>query len=242
MLTPATTAECFRIKELAPAANVGAFLELILAHCRNAFLHPRCHFTSEILCHVEEGHLAFFREAQHVVQTSDLILVSNNLDLVFGVVGIKELAKLQKLGTLYLNYTQITDASLKELARLEKLAVLRLAFTQITGTGLKELARLQNLNELHLGYTQITDAGLKGIAKLQNLGTLYLTGTKVTNVGIKDLAKLQNLEWLSVQNSQITFAGVYELLRVLPNCTIPLDKLPDTNKTHKSKIRKSKTP
>lgn len=73
--------------------------------------------TSEILCHVEEGHLAFFREAQHVVQTSDLILVSNNLDLVFGVVGIKELAKLQKLEWLMLDRTKVTKAGVAELKK-----------------------------------------------------------------------------------------------------------------------------
>ena len=103
-------------------------------------------------------------------------------------------------------------------------------------------ADLRKVTGLDLSLTTITDAGFKEVAKLQKLEVLNLKGTEITNAGIKELAKLQNLEWLSVQNSQITFAGVYELLGVLPNCTIPLDKLPDTNKTHKSKTRKSKTP
>ena len=52
-----------------------------------------------------------------MVQTIDLVLVSNNLDLVFGVVGIKELAKLQKLEWLMLDRTKVTKAGVAELKK-----------------------------------------------------------------------------------------------------------------------------
>ena len=55
----------------------------------------------------------------------------------------------------------MTDAGLKELAPLKNLTTLYLSLTQVTDAGLKELAPLKNLTTLDLTGTKVTDAGLK---------------------------------------------------------------------------------
>ena len=55
--------------------------------------------------------------------------------------GLKEMAKLQKLETLLFSGTQITDAGLKEVAKLERLEYLYLSDTQVTEAGVAELKK-----------------------------------------------------------------------------------------------------
>ena len=57
--------------------------------------------------------------------------------------GLKELAELKSLHTLYLGGTQVTDAGLKELAGLKSLHTLDHRGTKVTDAGLKELAGLK---------------------------------------------------------------------------------------------------
>ena len=80
-------------------------------------------------------------------------------------------------------------------ADLEKLTSLDLGGTQITDAGLKELAKLKQLEGLSLNDTKITDAGLKELVKLQKLTTLYLGTIKITDAGMAELKKaLPNCE------------------------------------------------
>ncbi|MEC8989403.1 MAG: hypothetical protein VYB66_09150, partial [Verrucomicrobiota bacterium] len=77
-------------------------------------------------------------------------------------------------------------------ADLEKLTTLSLAGTKITDAGLKDVAKLKQLTNLILmgnPSTEITDAGLKELAKLQQLKDLYLGYTKVTKAGEAELQK-----------------------------------------------------
>jgi len=89
--------------------------------------------------------------------------------------------------TVSLFGTQVTDAGLKELATLTNLTTLYLGGTDVTDAGLKELAALKNLTTLDLFNTKVTDAGLKELAALKNLTSLYLGGTQVTDAGVKEL-------------------------------------------------------
>ncbi len=57
--------------------------------------------------------------------------------------------------------TQVTDEGLKELAPLTKLNTLYLSGEQVTDAGLKQLAPFKNLTSLDLNITQVTDAGVK---------------------------------------------------------------------------------
>ena len=102
-----------------------------------------------------------------------------------------ELAKvdLEKVVSLNLNFTKLTDEGLKELPKLKQLTYLRLFSTQITDASLKELAKRQQLTAIDLGSTQITDTGLKELAKLEQLASLNLNNTKVTKAGVAQLQK-----------------------------------------------------
>ena len=71
------------------------------------------------------------------------------------------------------------------MAKLQKLRSLDLTNTQITDTGLKEVAKLQQLKQLVLSHTQITDSGLMELTKLNELKQLEITvdGVRVTEEG-----------------------------------------------------------
>ena len=74
-------------------------------------------------------------------------------------------ADLEKVVSINLNFTKITDEGLKELPKLKQLTYLRLFSTQITDSSLKELAKLKQLTSLNLNNTKVTKAG---VAELQS--------------------------------------------------------------------------
>ncbi len=133
-------------------------------------------------------------------------------------------ADLEKVTSLPLTATQITDAGFKELAKLKNLTYLNLTGIKITDAGLKEIAKCRSLKSLILWHTQITDAGLKEVAKLQNLETLNLTNTQITDAGLKEVAKLAQLRILTLHDTQVTKAGVIELHKTLPKCGVRIEK------------------
>ena len=114
--------------------------------------------------------------------------------------------------------TQITNEGLKDLVKLQKLDSLYLDFTKITDESLKEVSRLQQLTHLGLSNTQITDSCLDQVVKLQQLEKLFLMRTKISDAGLKQLAELQQLEWIYLSDTQVTKAGFAELKKALPNC------------------------
>ena len=59
----------------------------------------------------------------------------------------------------------MTDAGLKELAPLKKLRTLYLGGTEVTDACLKELAALKGLQELYLGCREVTAAGIAELRK-----------------------------------------------------------------------------
>jgi Leucine-rich repeat (LRR) protein len=134
--------------------------------------------------------------------------------------GLKEVVTHKNLTNLSLSGTKVTDAGLKELATLEKLTTLDLGNTQVTDVGLKELATLKNLTTLDLRNTQVTDVGLKGLAAHKSLLTLRLDNTSVADAGLKELAALKNLSALDLSGTRVTSAGVKELKKHLPNLTV----------------------
>ena len=71
-------------------------------------------------------------------------------------------ADLGKLPYLYLNHTQITDASLKKVAKMTQLTFLDLGGTKITDAGLKEVAKLQKLKRLGFFPNRTTRRGYEG--------------------------------------------------------------------------------
>lgn len=109
------------------------------------------------------------------------------------------------------------DAGLQPLLPLaEKIASLDLARTKVTDAGLKNLAGFKNLTELHLENTGITDAGLDHLKGLTSLEYLNLYNTKVTDAGIQKLTSLTKLKALYLWQTGVTKAGIAQLKGKLP--------------------------
>ncbi len=68
---------------------------------------------------------------------------------------------LEKLRSLYLDGSDVTDAGLVNLKSLTNLKRLDLSFTQVTDAGLVHLKGLTKLKYLGLNRTQVTDEGVK---------------------------------------------------------------------------------
>lgn len=116
---------------------------------------------------------------------------------------------------------EFTDAGLDALAPIaDKVASLDLARTKVTDAGLAKIAAMKGLQELHLENTAISDAGLDHLKALSSLEYLNLYNTKVTDAGIAKLAGLGKLKALYVWQSGVTKAGVAALKAKLPKAHI----------------------
>ena len=104
------------------------------------------------------------------------------------------------------------DAGLEPLGPIaDKIASLDIARSKVTDAGLKAVAGMKHLKELHLEGTAIGDAGLDQLKGLSELEYLNLYGTKVTDAGIAKLASLTKLKSLYLWQSGVTKAGVTAL-------------------------------
>lgn len=114
-----------------------------------------------------------------------------------------------------------TDASLDALTPIaDKIASLDLARTKVTDAGLAKLAAMKGLKELHLENTAIGDAGLDHLKGLAELEYLNLYNTKVTDAGLAKLTSLGKLKALYLWQSGVTKAGVTALKAKLPNAHV----------------------
>lgn len=108
------------------------------------------------------------------------------------------------------------DAGLASLAPwADKISSLDLARTKVTDKGLAAIAGMKNLTELHLENTAITDAGLDQLKGLAALEYLNLYGTKVTDAGLPKLAGLTKLKSLYLWQTTVTKNGVAALKKSL---------------------------
>jgi hypothetical protein len=107
---------------------------------------------------------------------------------------------------------EFADAGLAPLAPMaDKISSMDLAKTKVTDAGLKALAGYKNLRELHLEGTSISDAGLDHLKDLTSLEYLNLYNTKVTDAGLPKLAGLTKLKSLYLWQTGVTKAGVAAL-------------------------------
>ena len=147
-------------------------------------------------------------------------LESLELSAGVGNRGIKHLAGLQKLQTLKLFCSSVTDAGLKELSALKGLKELLIYESQVTDVGLKALAQLNSLERLAVPAQLVTDAGMKELGNLKNLEYLALHSSKITDAGLKELSGLKNLFELEIQGAKVSDAAVAELAKELPELRI----------------------
>lgn len=110
-----------------------------------------------------------------------------------------------------------TDGNLTALApAADKITSVDLARTKVTDAGLAALSGMKNLTELHLENTGITDAGVEHLKGLTSLEYLNLYNTKVTDAGAQKLAALSKLKALYLWQTGVTKAGVAQLKAKLP--------------------------
>jgi Planctomycete cytochrome C/Leucine Rich repeat len=113
------------------------------------------------------------------------------------------------------------DANLAPLASIaDKIVSLDLARTKVTDAGLAAIAAMKNLRELHLENTTVGDAGLDQLKGLAALEYLNLYATKVTDAGIQKLAGLGKLKSLYLWQTGVTKGGVAQLKAKLANAHI----------------------
>jgi mono/diheme cytochrome c family protein len=113
------------------------------------------------------------------------------------------------------------DAGLEPLVPIaDKITSLDIARSKVTDAGLKALAGMKNLKELHLEGTGISDAGLDQLKGLAELEYINLYNTKVTDAGMAKLGALSKLKAVYLWQSGVTKAGVAALKAKLPKAHI----------------------
>lgn len=101
--------------------------------------------------------------------------------------GVAFLADANDLTRLTLRDVAVQGTVLGKLPKPEKLVSLNLAQSRITDAEVTDLAALANLETLVLSQTAITDACVDDLAKLQKLKRLIVTETGITAEGVEKL-------------------------------------------------------
>jgi hypothetical protein len=132
---------------------------------------------------------------------------------------------LNRLESLDLSHTNISDAALAEIGKLHSLKMLHLDGTQISDAGLAHLGGLSELVrlDLNLNGTRITDGGLKHLRQLPNLGMLRLDSTRVTDAGLIELGRFPALRGVFARGNNISRSAKGKLQAALPECFICIE-------------------
>lgn len=122
------------------------------------------------------------------------------------------------LRELWLQSTNITDASAAQLSNVKSLSFLQLNATQLSDSFLEQLDPLPNLRNLGLRGTLVTGPGMQFLPRHPKLKTLDVYSTNVDDSGVAHLVACQSLSDVGLSMTQITNA-VFEHLDKLPNLT-----------------------
>lgn len=115
-----------------------------------------------------------------------------------------------------LSRSWISDIDLERIEGLQRLESLALAETHVTDSALGVLATLPALRELDLFFCEhITDAGASQIRFARGLERLNIRGTKISDSGVKFLIELEHLRTLDIGITEIGDPSI-ELMEDLP--------------------------
>ena len=92
-----------------------------------------------------------------------------NLDYILAHADLQ----LEKIKSLYLSHTGITDRSLDHFNCCKELNSINLDSTKITDRGLEKLDHFKKLSSIDLSYTKITGSGLGHLSNLKELSLSY---------------------------------------------------------------------
>ena len=149
---------------------------------------------------------------------------------------LRQNLKLDRLESLELNNTQVTDAGMIHLRDLVELKRLYLNKTSVTDAGLVHLQELTSLQSLPIRDTQITLRGVVNLVVVLQHGTLLealkiagvvrqrasdtsqlfldLQGVRASDSDLETIARLGEIDSLFLQNNPISDAGVAHLTRL----------------------------
>jgi internalin A len=100
--------------------------------------------------------------------------------------GLNTIGDATELRSLWISDMKI-NSSMRQIGRLDKLLSLDLPGTDLTDAGLAEIAGIKNLRFLRLDGTKVTDAGILQLSVMTNLRSLELRNTQVSEKGEKAL-------------------------------------------------------
>ena len=131
------------------------------------------------------------------------------------------LSKIKTLNFLQLNATTLSDAFLERLEPLPELEDLGMRGTPVTSAGMKFLPRHAKLKKLDVYSTEVDDSGVGNLVECQSLTNLGLSMTKVTNQVFEHLGMLPNLQGADLSaNRPITTEAVLAFEKTHPQCDI----------------------
>jgi hypothetical protein len=179
--------------------HLGNVHTLILSYCKS--------ITDNCIRHLGNVHTLNLYCCHNITNEGLKYLVNVHILNISWIKNITTLCTLEKLHTLNLGYTNITDESVFHLAKNGNLHTLDLSCCDITDNSVKYLG---NLHKLNLWCCKnITDDGVK---HLGNLHTLNLhCCNKITDNGVKFLG---NLQTLNIRGCNITPIGIQHIKNV----------------------------
>ena len=135
--------------------------------------------------------------------------------------GCRELLRARALVEIAIISDKVSDNTLAVLARLPVLRSLQIhRGPKIGDEGLRYLSGCTGLRELYLKETAITDRGLSAIHKLPQIWSLILDDTAISDEGCAALAEMQALSLLSLKKTQVSKAAVIALKKARPKLIV----------------------
>lgn len=133
--------------------------------------------------------------------------------------GMAHLSRLQDLEMLSLAQTTIGDQGLLHLSS-ERLTSLNLSSTLITDSSLSLFARLPSLKSLQLYKTKVTDASMPALAQLPQIESIDLRETEITDAALHHFSYHKTLQQLDLPKRLSGTAGVTALQKANPKLVL----------------------
>ncbi len=130
------------------------------------------------------------------------------------------ISQIKSLDFLALNATSLSDSFLKQLDPLPNLESLGLRGTEVTGVGMQFLSRHPRLRELDVYSTKVDDAGVEHLLECRSLAEIGLSSTNVTDTVFEHLGKMPNLTTADLNASPVTTESVLAFEKSHPKCDI----------------------
>jgi hypothetical protein len=131
------------------------------------------------------------------------------------------ISKISTLDFLQLNATSLSDDFLKHLNSLPELQNLGLRGTEVTGSGMAFLVRHPKLKRLDVYSTAVDDSGVAHLVGCQSLTDVGLSMTGITDAVFKHLGELPKLSAADLTaNRPITTDAVLAFEKAHPQCDI----------------------